>query len=266
MREDDQRADDGRSAVFETAPGVVGGLRKLHTSVPEVTAPLSGHPLFALGAAVDPGQLVAWLGSVTHQLHDHPFACPWFTGINEAGRDLADKLARPLPTWLGVRGFSMVLDAVSTSPFDVTGHVLVAGDRVADLVASLVGMVPAIAGIPLAHDGRPIALPTRQLHLPVASAHLALTTDRLVIAAGENSERSAAEHLAAPVPRSSPLAMMAFDVPRLQTILAALGERQAPNLGYLREGGISLDLVDEGVTLDFWGTWAPASPPAPAAP
>lgn len=265
-----RRLDDAgfeASAVVETAPGVVSGLRKLHTSVPEVTAPLSGHPLFALGAAVDPRQLVAWLGSVTQKLHDHPFACPWFSDVNEAGRDLADKLARPLPpTWLGVRGFSMVVDDVTPSPLDVAGHVLVAGDRIADLVSSLTGTIPWIAGIPLARNGQPMALPIRQLQLPVKSAHLALTTDRLVIAAGENSERSATEHLAAPAPRSSPLALMAFDLPRLQSILAKLGERSNQSFGYVRDIGISLDVVDEGVAFDFWGTWAPAPAPAPAAP
>ncbi|HEX7842824.1 MAG TPA: hypothetical protein VF469_35365 [Kofleriaceae bacterium] len=255
------------SAVVETAPGVVSGLRKLHTSVPEVTAPLTGHPMFALGAAVDPRQLVAWLQGVTQKLHDHPFACPWFSDLNEAGRDLADKLAQPLPpTWLGVRGFSMVVDDVTSSPLAVAGHVLVAGDRIADLVSSVAGAIPWIAGIPLARNGQPMALPIRQLQLPVASAHLALTTDRLVIAAGENSERRATEHLAAPAPRSSPLALMAFDVPRLQSILAKLGEHSSQTFGYVRDLGISLDLVDEGVALDMWGTWAPASPSAPTAP
>jgi hypothetical protein len=108
-----------------------------------------------------------------------------------------------------------------------------------------------------------MALPLRQLQLPVASAHLALTTDRLVIAAGADSERSATEHLAAPAPRSSPLALMAFDAPRLQSLLAKLGERSNQSFGYIGDLGVSLDLVDEGVALDMWGTWAPASPTAP---
>jgi hypothetical protein len=256
------------SAVIETAPEVVGGLRKLRTAVPEVTAPVPGHPLFALGAAVDPTALVAWLERATRDLRDHPFACPWFAELDRAGRELADKLARPLPpTWLGVRGFSIVVDQVSTAPLDFAGHVVVAGERVADLVSSLAGSVPAIAGIPLARDGRPIALPTRQLHLPVASAHLALTTDRLVIAAGPGSEHSVAEHLASPAPKTSPLAVMAFDVPRLQQILASLGESDSgQNLEYLRDVGIGVDVIDTGITFDIWGTWAPAAPPSPAAP
>jgi hypothetical protein len=250
------------SMVLETQPATVAALRKLHAVVPEVTARPAGHPLFAMASAMDPDQLIAWLQDQARQIHDRPFRCAWFAEWNEAAADIAAKLAAPLPpTWRGVRGFAMAIDDATILPPSVTGHVLVAGDRVADLVQSLAGQVPAIAGIPLTRDGRPVALPTRALRIPVP-AHFALTTDRLVIAAGDGSERRVTEHLRSPAPRASPLFTMAFDVPRLQQILASLGQTPVDNLGSLRDVGLGVDVDDTGISFDVFGSWAPDAPPA----
>jgi len=255
------------TAVVELAPGAIGGLRALHAAVPEVGPRAPGHPLLALGAAVDLDQLIAWLRRGTQELHDHPFTCPWFAGINQSGAELADALATPLPpAWRGVRGFALTIDDASLVPPSVTGHVILAGDRVADLVTSLAGSVPAIAGIPLVGDGRAVALPTQQLRLPVQSAHLALTTDRLVIAAGAGSERRATEHLASRAPKASPLLTMAFDMPRLNQLLVALGQPQPGGFGTLRDVGLRLDIGDRGLSFDVWGTWGTAPPAQLAAP
>jgi hypothetical protein len=258
----DEKGFEG-SAVLETAPGVVSALRKMHAMVPEVTAPTAGHPLVAFGAALDPRELVNWLKGVTGQLQVHPFTCPWFAKLNEAGTELAGKLATPLPaTWFGLRGFSLVLDDATVKPPSFAGHLIVAGERVSDLVTSLAGTVPAIAGIPLNSSGRPIALPVQQFQLPVRSAHLALTTDRLVIAAGGDSARVATETLAVPAPKVSPLMVMAFNMPRAQQLLAAMGQPPVTNVGYIDDVGISLDVVDAGIAFDVWGTWHLTPPPA----
>jgi hypothetical protein len=257
------------SAVFELPPAVLGGLRKLATVVPEVSERTPGHPLFSLGAAIDPVAFVEWMRGVTGELRAHPFACPWFTPLNDAGSEIAHKLDAPLPRALrGMRGGSIVIDDAAMLPPSVTGHVLLAGERVADLVTSLAGAVPAIAGIPLARDGTPIALPVRQLHLPVSAAHLALTTDRLVITAGEDSARRVSGPLTAPLPERSPLAVMTFNMPRFQQLMTAMGQAKIDNVLSFSDVGMALDVDDGGVVLDLWGSWkldaAPPAPPPPA--
>src|SRR5262249_51868589 len=103
--------------VLETPPATVAALRKLHAVVPEVTPRPAGHPLFAMSAALDPDQLIAWLQAEARQIHDRPFRCPWFTEWNELAADITAKLATPLPpTWRGVRGFSVTVDDASILP------------------------------------------------------------------------------------------------------------------------------------------------------
>jgi hypothetical protein len=264
-----RRFDDAgfdASAIFELASDTVAGLRKLRGAAPEVTARSDGNAMFSLGAAGDLEAGVAWVQTTARGLHDHPFRCAWFTKLNKAVDEIADAVAKPLPPqWRGLRGYAMTIDNASISPPEVSGHIVVTGDRVADLVTSLAGSVPAFAGTPMARDGKPIALPVQQLGLPVTSAHVALTTDRLVIAAGSGSDRRATQHLASPVPKSSPLASMAFDVPRLQALLASFGQPTVMGLSTARTVGFSFDVTEFGFDVDLWGTWQPAAPaPAPA--
>lgn len=260
------------SLVFEMSPTTLTSLRKLQTAVPEVTSTIPGHPLGMLGVAADPNEVISWARDVAQQIHARPFSCPWFAGINKASDELAGKLATPLPpTWRGLRGMSLTIDDASLSPPGVTGHLVIAGERVADLVSSLAGTVPAFAGIPLARDGRPIALPVQQLQLPVHSAHLALTTDRLVIAAGEGSERRVVEHLATRAPQRSPLMVIAFDGPKLQRILEAAGQKGVEGLASFGQGGFALEVGDAGLELRIWGDnrgspQIAAPPPSPSKP
>jgi hypothetical protein len=256
----DERGFDG-AMVVETAPSVVTAFRRMHASVPELTTPVSGHPLFALGAALNPDELIAWLRGVTTELHDHPFTCPWFDGANRAAAELADKLATPLPPMVrGVRGFSLVVDRLTISPFDVEGHVLIAGDHAPDLVSMLTSSIPFLPNIPVKPDGRPVEIPTKQLNLPVRSAHVAMTPDRIVIAAGTNSAQRATAHLATPAPRSSPLGLMAFDMPRLQALLASINSKDLAQLNHIGDLGMSFDATDDGVGFEVWGTWRDPEP------
>jgi hypothetical protein len=247
--------------IFETSPRVAASLKRLRASVPEVALPVAGHPLFAIGAAINPDETIAWLRGLTSDLRARPFTCPWLDGINEAGAELATQLATPLPpTVRGVRGFSLVVDNLTISPFDLEGHLLIAGDRAADLVAMLTGAIPGLPSIPVKPDGRPIELPTQQLHIPVRSAHIAMTSDRIVIASGTGSAQRATAHLATPTPRRSPLALMVFDTPRLQALLAAVGGKDVGQFNYVGDIGMSIDATDVGLGIEFWGTWKDPAP------
>jgi hypothetical protein len=261
-------------AVIEAAASVTAGLKRLRTAVPELAATRSDAPLFALGAAVNLEELQGWLRGVTEALRGHPFECPWLAEINRSAAQLASKLDQPLPPMLrGLRGFSLVVDDAMLSPPKVVGHLLVAGDMVADLVSMVAGMVPAIAGIPVKRDGQPVAISTQQLGIPIPSAHIAMTADRLVVASGPDSAREASEHLKSPLPASSPLFLMSADGPRLQKLLASLGQADNDNLELFGNSTMTLDVGDDGLVFDVQGRWgtpaapaAPAAPPAPAAP
>ena len=256
----DERGFDG-AMVVDTAPSVVTAFKRMHASVPELTTPTSGHPLFAIGAALKPDELIGWLRGVTADLHAQPFTCPWFEGANRAAAELAAKLSTPLPPMVrGVRGFSLVVDNLTISPFDVEGHLLIAGDHAPDLVSMLTSSIPFLPNIPVKPDGRPVEIPTKQLDLPVRSAHVAMTPDRIVIAAGANSAQRATAHLATPAPRSSPLGLMVFDMSRLQALLAAIGSKDIDKLDYVGDMGMSLDVTDDGLGFEFWGTWKDPKP------
>lgn len=245
-------------AVFETSPGVASGLMRLHAAAPEVTTPMARGPLFAMGAAIEPDAVMAWMRGVAGDLRARPFGCPWLEPLNKVGTELAKAAGQPLPAVLrGVHGLSVVVDRATLSPMNLDGHVLVAGDLAADLLSTLSGAVPAIAGVTPKRDGRPVAIPVQRLGLPVSSAHVAVSADRVVIAGGADSAREATAHLASPVPKASPLFVMAADGPRLQKLLAATGEENADAFGYLGEFEMSLDAVAEGVRFDVRGTWAP---------
>jgi hypothetical protein len=256
------------AAILETSPSVMAALRKLPSRVPGVLAPPADSPLFALGAAVNSDELVALLGSVANQLRDHPFACSWLAKLNEAAGQLAANLAVPLPSMLhGVRGGALVVDQVTPLPLSIAGHLLVASDHMADMTSWLSGRLPVFAGIPIPRDGRPVEIPTQKLGIPLGSAHLAMTADRLVIASGADSAQRATDRLAAPAPQHSPLFLIAFDVPRLVKLMESFGQSGIPSLGYLGNIGMSLDVADDGLGVQVWGTWHDmAMPVRPSAP
>ena len=250
--------------LVETPASVARGLSELRASVPEVTAKSAGNPLFAFGSAVRPEALIAWLRGVTTELHDHPFACPWLAALNKAGAELAGNLASPLPPEMqGLRGVAVVVDQATIIPPGVDGHVIVAGDHVPALLTMLAGKLPGLGAIAIKPDGQPVALPTQQLGIPLPSAHIAMTSDRLVIAAGTDSAKRATAHVATPAPPSSPLFMMAVDMPRLQKLLSSLGRAELDQFNYLGNVGMTFDIADDGIGFDVWGTWGAPQPAQP---
>jgi hypothetical protein len=255
------------TAVIETAPDVVGELSKLRTVVPEASA-ASSRSLMSLGVAINPDELLGWLRSVTGRLAGRPFTCPWLAPINAAAAELARELPGAIPPMLkGVRGFSMVVDDATAEPLRIDGHLIVAGERIADTLSSFISQLPWLAAIPLKPGGQPVAIPTQQLGLPIPSAHVAITSDRVVVATGAASAQRVTAHLATPAPRSSPLLVISFDGVRLQELLASVGEADGDFLASLGQMSFSLDVASAGLEIGVWGPWTPrgepGSPPRP---
>lgn len=252
----DETAFDG-GLLLEVAPSVATALGKLRAAVPGVTATTTGRPLASFGAAIKPDELVAWLRGVSTQIHDHPFTCPWLAGINKAAGDLGQKLASPLPPqFQGIRGFSVVVDDATITPLSVDGQLLVAGERIADVVTQLASSVPVFAGVALKPDGRPVAIPTEQLGIPISSAHIGMLADRVVVATGAASARRVTTALATPTPQVSPLFMMAFNMPRFTKLMASIGKAENFNFGSLGDMVMSLDVTADGLSFDISGNWS----------
>lgn len=252
-------------AMLEMSPGAAGGLMRLHAAAPEVAIPMARGPLFAMGMAFEPDAVMAWMRSVGDDLRAKPFACPALGSLNEMGKHMEEASQQSLPPVLrGLHGASLVVDRATTVPPNLEGHIVVAGDLAGDLMSTLSGAVPAIAGVTVKRDGRPVAIPVKRLGLPVKSAHVAVSSDRLVIAGGGDSARQVTTHLATPVPKSSPLFVMAADGPRMQVLLKELKEDTADSFGYLGDFEMSLDAVAEGIRIDVRGTWRdPVPEPKP---
>lgn len=255
------------TAVIETAPDVIGELSKLRTVVPEVSA-ASSRSLLSLGVAINPDELLGWLRGVTGRLAAQPFTCPWLAPINATGAELARELPGAIPPPLqGVRGFAMVIDDATAQPLSIDGHLIVAGERIADTLSSFVSQLPWLSGIPLKPGGQPVAIPTQQLGLPIPSAHVAIASDRVVVATGATSAQRVTAHLATPAPRSSPLLVISFDGVRLQRLLASVGEADGEVLASLGQVSFSLDVASAGLEIDVWGPWTPRGEPgSPARP
>jgi hypothetical protein len=90
-----------------------------------------------------------------------------------------------------------------------------------------------------------------------------MTSDRLIIAAGSNSEQRATAHLASPAPARSPLFVIAFDGTRLQQLVTSMGQSANINLDYLGNVWMAFDATDDGLAFDVTGTWGASAPTAP---
>jgi hypothetical protein len=262
-------------SLLELAPEVTSALKKLHTSAAEVTVPPPTGPLFSMGIAMTPEALTGWLRELAGGIRARPFACPWLADINKVGRELARAADKPLPALVrGVRGVSVTLDQATLSPPNFEGHVLLSGELSTDLVPMLSSMVPGMGGLPVKRDGRPVALPVAKLGIPSRGAHLAMNAERMVIASGPDSARDATARLAAPAPKSSPLLVMGFDGPRLHALIASIRDDgddddestshkndtidSLYSIKHVSQLGLSVDIVDQGISLAAWGTWAQA--------
>ncbi|MBV8758783.1 MAG: hypothetical protein JO257_15960 [Deltaproteobacteria bacterium] len=244
--------------AIESPRDVIRGLAKLHTPMPALET--TRRPMFALAAAVNIDAMFGWMRDVTGQLRSHPFRCDEFDKVNHSIDELASKLDEPLPPMVqGLRGFELVIDDASVMPPSGTGHVLMAGDHIADLVHQMLVKIPQLAALQLPPDGSPVELPLSRLGIPASfkSAHVALRPTRAALAIGNESARRASERTGA---RDAhvPLIEVSYDLPKIKERFGMfLKEDDFAGLSNIGSTSLALDVGDDGIDLDMVGTWAP---------
>lgn len=262
-----ERLDEqGMSArlVAETPPWLTAQLAKLQVAVPAV--PTNGQPMLAVGAAVDVDALTAWLQGVVTNLHAHPFSCPALANLDKAFDDLGTSLAEPRPPMLqGLHGFSLVLDDASIMPPSGTGHLVVFGAHVKDLVDKASKLVPFLGALNIPSDGTPVPLPIGKLGMPnLPPVHIALHGDRLVLAMGTDSATRASRQLAVAAQGHAPLATFAYAPKRFaERFGMLLHDTDAMRNSSFESIAMVVEVADDGLSVGLSGAWAPL-PAAPA--
>jgi hypothetical protein len=245
--------------AIESPASIIKPLQKLHTPMPAM--PLKTQPMLAFGAAVNVDEMFAWMRDVTSALRSRPFRCDSFASFNHDIDDLAIKLDQPMPPIArGLRGFELVVDDASVMPPSGTGHLLVVGDHMADLVHQLVKALPMFASLNLESNGVPVAVPIDQLGVPgLKSAHVALRETRAALAIGDSSATRASERLAAP-DAHAPLLTLSYDLPKLRERFGMfLKSTDFANLSNVGSTSMALDVGEDGIYIDMVGTWAHGS-------
>lgn len=242
--------------AVEAPASVIKGLSKLHTPMPAM--PVRAQPMLAIGAAVNVDAMFAWLRDTAGALRAHPFRCDELDKINHDVDDLASSLDKPVPPMLqGLRGFELVIDDATMMPPGGTGHLLVAGDHIADLVHQLFAKVPQLAALHLESNGVALAVPLEQLGVPasIKSAHVALRETKAALAVGDSSASRAGERVAAP-DAHAPLITFSFDLAKLkQRFGMFLKDADLQDLENLGSTAMSLDVGDDGIYIEMVGTW-----------
>lgn len=246
------------SIVAELAPSILRALQTLRTEVPDVVAGIDSAAMMKIGAAFKLDAMLPLAGSAVAWGKARPFQCEWLEPLDKTFGQLEQVIANPLPPAMqGFRGFSAVLEDFRKEPFDITGSLLLATDRSPDLLAIIQQKVPGMSGLTIVPDGRPVALPAMALGLdPKTQLHAAARADRVAVAVGRTSPDRVIELVHAKTPQHSPLLSFTFDVPRMQAT-GLFDEDDEDDLGSdnMTSVGLQLDVKDDGLALDVFGTF-----------
>ena len=246
--------------VLDAPASLLKSLAKLHTPMPAMQ--IKAQPMLAVGAAVNVDAMIAWMRDVTSQLRSHPFRCDALASVNHDIDELASKLGEPMPPMLqGLRGFELVVDDATMMPPAGTGHLLVAGDHIADLIRQMIVKIPELASLQLRPNGVALELPLAKLGVPASlkSAHFALRETRAALAIGDSSATRASERVAAP-DAHAPLFVVSYDLPKLRErfgmFLSLKKDDDGMDAFNVGTTSFALDVGDDGIDLDVVGTWA----------
>ncbi len=238
--------------VLELPPDVAASLQRLRVAVPELERGLGARAMMKFGVGARLDELWPLLKQLTEHIAAEPFKCTWFTELNSAAAELSTALDRPVPApLLGFRGVSFVVDDMRKEPLDMRGHAIMVGDHASDIMSQLIKL--AGAGTTITPDGRPVQLPLATLGVPATMLGYAATRiDRAAIALGPNSANDVVEALNAPLPATSPLFSMTFDMQRM--LDAKILEPKDAN--GIRDVSLQLEVAPEGLLLEMYGTFA----------
>jgi hypothetical protein len=248
------------SLVAEMPPVLVKRLGRLSVPVPGVTAGINGHPIFALGIAAKSDELVSLMKELVKSLRERPMRCDWFNGLNMMAEELAPELDSPAMTqFKGLDGGTAVLDDMDIDRRYGEGTITLVGASAAERMEAALHFVPGFANATLSTMGPAMEIPLGLLGVPPEmTAHLLARPQRAALAVGPGSEKIVNAVISAPTPAHSPLVSVQMNTPRLQK----LSKEAMPNYGMqLEDLVMQLDLVEDGLELDFQGTMPPSAAP-----
>jgi hypothetical protein len=248
------------TVVLDAPASLLKSLMKLHTPMPAMQ--IKAQPMLAVSAAVNVDAMLAWMRDVTSQLRSHPFRCDALATVNHDIDELATKLGEPMPPMFqGLRGFELVVDDATMMPPAGTGHLLVAGDHIADVVRQTFAKIPQLASLQLQPNGVALELPLAKLGVPASlkSAFVAMRQTRAAVAIGDSSATRASERVAAP-DAHAPLFVVSYDLPKLRErfgMFLSLKKDEDGLEGFnVGTTSFALDVGDDGIDLDVMATWA----------
>ena len=248
------------TVVLDAPASLLKNLMKLHTPMPAMQ--IKAQPMLAISAAVNVDAMLGWMRDVTSQLRSHPFRCDALATVNHDIDELATKLDEPMPPMFqGLRGFELVVDDATMMPPAGTGHLLVAGDHIADVVRQTFAKIPQLASLQLQPNGVALELRSHSSACPRRSSRRSSRCARL--ARPSRSATAPPRARASGSPRQgahAPLFVVSYDLPKLRERFGMFLSMKKDEDGL--EGfnvgttSFALDVGDDGIDLDVMATWA----------
>jgi hypothetical protein len=238
--------------IVELDPALARELAAVRFATPGVGAPL-GLAIVSFGAAIDLPAAVDLLRRHARAVQAAPYRCALLAGLNEIAAELDRSLARPLPEPFGdVRGFAAVLEDYQSGgiPPKVRAEAVVAATdpiRLMSLAKRYAGFLP---GLNVPPTGKPVALPLGPL-----TAYIAMQGRLLGVGVGDGSDLALVRLMSDRPLASEPILAFAYDIDRLQGVLADLGAVLGKNgsalAGLHGRIEVAAELAERGVVVRF---------------
>jgi hypothetical protein len=202
----------------ELRPDLAKELAALQTASLDLERLIAGQPLFAMGAAMELDNAIAWLKGTVKRMTSQPYQCEHLQEFNQGLEEMAQGLSQPLPPFVGgAHGIGVVLDKLEMSGFAPSGEgfaVLGVADPMA-LLDMAKKEAPPLAGIKL-EKGKPIDVP---IGLPGMDKATLLIKDRwLGASVGSSMTESMTSFMASRSNARSPFMVFAYDYKALMKL------------------------------------------------